>query len=111
MCRTAHTPIQACYPWRVTIGERIRDLRLKKNMTPTQLASAAGMTDSAIHQLEDGRSKAPSFQNGVRLARALGVSPEELAFGKTRPGDAPISIEDRLSALERDMAALKRQKG
>jgi transcriptional regulator with XRE-family HTH domain len=92
----------------MTVGERIRELRKRRKMSPVQLAAAAGVTDSAIHQLEDGMTKSPSFANGLRIARALGVSPYELAFGE-RGGD--VAVPTDLAQLTRRMEVVEEKLG
>jgi len=65
------------------LGERLRALRLARGWSPTALAQKGGVGENAIRKLESGITKEPSFTVGVRLARALGVSPWELAFGES----------------------------
>lgn len=64
-----------------TIGDRIAWLRLQRRKTRTALGAEVGLGEAAVRQIETGGSKQPTFQNGVRIARALGVSPDYLAFG------------------------------
>jgi transcriptional regulator with XRE-family HTH domain len=84
---------------RVTVGERIREIRTRRKMTPAALARAAGVTRGAIAQIEDGSTKSPSFETGLRIATALGVSPYELCFGSRR-GEVEVGDEVRELALE-----------
>jgi uncharacterized protein len=58
-------------------------------MTAIRLAAAAGVTENAIRKLEAGDSAEPRFSTGVRIARALEMSPEELAGGAALPGATP----------------------
>jgi transcriptional regulator with XRE-family HTH domain len=90
----------------VTVGERIRQIRLAKKMTPAALARAAGMTRGAIHQLEEGLSRSPSFENGLSIALALNVSPYELAFGKRKPGPE-LTIADDVAELRGRVVAIE----
>lgn len=62
-----------------TIGQRIQTLREERGWSPTKLASEAGISAQALNGIESGASKSPSFVNGLRIARALGVDPELLA--------------------------------
>lgn len=64
-------------------------------MTPTQLARAADVTPGAINLLENGKTGMPSFDTGLLLARALGVSPYYLAFG-----DDPRASRDLLGEID-----------
>jgi len=61
----------------------LRDLRAKAQLTQQQLADAAGVNISQIQKLEAGTIKAEniSLRNGLALADALGVEPEDLLNG------------------------------
>lgn len=61
-------------------------------MTRLQLARKAGVGDGAIRKVEEGESRQPSFENGVRLARALGVWPDEIALEKPFASDVACEI-------------------
>lgn len=87
-------------------GPRLRRLRLATGLTPSALAHAVGVTEGAIRQMESGQTRFASFPVGVRLAEALGVKPQYLAFGDQRDKGEPLRPVDRLSALERQVAAL-----
>jgi transcriptional regulator with XRE-family HTH domain len=47
-----------------------------------ELASAVGVTDSAIRQMESGRTKKASFSVGLMLSRELDVNAWHLCFGE-----------------------------
>jgi len=55
------------------LGERIKALRLERELQQRQLAEKAGMTPSMISQIESGRLT-PSLHTLGKLAGALGVS-------------------------------------
>lgn len=88
-------------------------------MTQAGLARAVGVTRGAISQIEDGKTKSPSFATGVKIAHALGIEPAELALGRKlkrveqSAGDREL-LEDlarRVDELEhkRKRAAAKRR--
>lgn len=79
-----------------TIGERIAAIRTAKGLSQADLARAAGLTRSAISQVESGMTKSPSAENVFRIADALGVDARELTFG---PGGKPASIEHQIADL------------
>lgn len=62
----------------MNIGNRIRQLRLAKNMKITQLADAVGVDAANISRLETGKQKQFSEQTLNRLAHALNVSLPDL---------------------------------
>lgn len=59
------------------IGHLIRDARRRKGIRQHQLAAAAGMQQNTVHQWEAGK-RPISLDTLVRVAAALGVSPETL---------------------------------
>ena len=67
---------------RAAFGERIRRRRLAKGWTRRQLASSAGLSRSAIVQLESGEQSA-RFASVEAIARALEIPTVELL---TDPG-------------------------
>ena len=61
----------------VFIGEKLKDLRLRRAMSQRKLAEAADMSQRAIVDLEtDRREPRPSTLG--KLAEALGVEPSKL---------------------------------
>jgi transcriptional regulator with XRE-family HTH domain len=60
------------------MGQRLQQLRQAKEMTQTELAEAAGVPVGTLRCWEQGR-RVPLFDAAIRLARALGVSLDELA--------------------------------
>lgn len=58
---------------------RLKDMRERAGLTAAQLAAAADVTVGYIHQLERGdRGERLAAGVAVKIARALGVSVEEL---------------------------------
>ena len=58
-------------------GQHLRELRENRNLSPQELARAAGLETSHLLKIEDGLSN-PLFSTLLALARALGVEPREL---------------------------------
>ena len=61
----------------IALGRRVRELRLKKGWTQEQLAGDAGVTRVCVVAVEGGKQNL-SMDIVIRLANALGVSPEGL---------------------------------
>jgi transcriptional regulator with XRE-family HTH domain len=61
------------------IGKRIAALREARGWTQTELAAKAGVTASAINQIESGLTKRPSIETLFPIADALNVDARELA--------------------------------
>jgi 8-oxo-dGTP diphosphatase len=64
------------------MGNRIRQLRQQRGISVSGLARIIAVSDRAIHHWESGRSE-PRKSTARRLARALGVTIEELGLGDT----------------------------
>lgn len=62
----------------MTIGERIRELRLKSGITQTELAQKLEIPYQSIGQWERGL-RSPKIETLQRIAEALGVEVWELA--------------------------------
>lgn len=86
-----------------TVGDRIRGLREAKGLTRSELAYKIKISPQGMAALENGETKSPSFAVGLKLARILGASPWEIAFGKPEPRRAPASdgmeLGDLLASL------------
>jgi transcriptional regulator with XRE-family HTH domain len=54
---------------------------VERGLTETTLSQRLGMEKSSLYRVLAG-SRGVGFETGVRLARALGVSPDFLAFGE-----------------------------
>lgn len=59
------------------IGKKIRELRMKKNLTAAQLGPLAGTTGSTMSKIEAGETP-PPVHILVGAARALGVTLNDL---------------------------------
>ncbi len=69
---------------------RIKELRLQKEMTQTALAKAAGVSSPFLHDLENGnRNAKPSTMR--RIADALGCPVELLQGGVDREAGRAVS--------------------
>lgn len=62
----------------ISIGKRIKQIRLEKGLTQNELAEAAGVTMAAVSRYELGQ-RVPRPKVIVAIANALGVSPFSLA--------------------------------
>jgi transcriptional regulator with XRE-family HTH domain len=87
------------------IGERVRALRLAREMTQAQLAEILGTRHTNVSGVERGM-RGLTIQQLVKLARALEVSPAEILDGeqpksrRTANGHLPRRFE-RIRALPR----------
>ena len=60
-----------------TIGNRLRDIRRDAGYTQDEIATALGMTQSMVLQIERG-TKQLSLLNAAKLAEMLGCNIEDL---------------------------------
>lgn len=60
------------------IAKKIRELRNKKGLSQEKLARLAEVSYNTIVKIESGESKNPTFQTMAGIAKALGVSLDEL---------------------------------
>lgn len=56
------------------LGKRIKQLRVKSELTPTELARRAGVSVPTITKLEDGSAQNPTLDNLRAIASALEVT-------------------------------------
>jgi len=77
------------------IGERVENIRRLRMWTQARLAQKAGVSPTTVSGIETGKIGRPHFGTLGKLARALGVAPEEL-LGSGEPveqqGPAHLSL-------------------
>jgi transcriptional regulator with XRE-family HTH domain len=78
---------------RVPIGARIKQLRVNKGWSLSELAARAGISRSYLYQLELGES-APTHDKIAQLAHALGALPSELMGEPEAASDIPQSLRE-----------------
>ncbi len=100
------------------LGEKIRQLRIEKGLSPGKLAKLSGVSRPYLWQLESGGKEHPSFDVLERLAHALGVtvadfSPADATLGETK--DVPSGLAEfyeergrRLGVRKTDIETMKK---
>lgn len=68
----------------MTLGKKIRALRLKKGLSQEQLGKAVGVSEPMICMIERG-TKNPSLQIGAEIAAVLGITIDELLEDDNNP--------------------------
>ncbi len=61
----------------VFIGDRLKDLRVRRALTQEELAAKAGIGKNTVNRIERNRAE-PHMSTLRKLAAALGVEPSEL---------------------------------
>jgi transcriptional regulator with XRE-family HTH domain len=92
-----------------TMGERVKREREARQMTQTELAKAAGITQPTLSVIESGRTKNVEDETLLGLANALGVTARYLRHGRVasvpQTGisgiDAVVEIYDALTPENR----------
>nr|WP_197488225.1 helix-turn-helix transcriptional regulator [Bordetella ansorpii] len=74
-----------------TFGQRLRLARLKAGWTQKELATASGLTQSAIGNYESGQRREPAGASLIRLSQALQVTAEWLSQGQAFAEDGETS--------------------
>jgi DNA-binding XRE family transcriptional regulator len=72
----------------MTMANLLKRLRDERGMSQTKLARAADLPSDTIRALEQSRNVDPKFSTVIKLARALGVSIDDLA-AESLQGPAP----------------------
>lgn len=70
-----------------TFGERLRQLREARRLSKKGLAEQAGVSAATVSKAEIS-ARAPQRATTEKLARALGVAPDELRTGRAATADA-----------------------
>jgi transcriptional regulator with XRE-family HTH domain len=90
---------------RGTTGKNLVTIRLSRMWTQARLAEEAGVSPTTVSGIESGRISRPHFGTLRKLARALGVEPEELVSSSGAvEGGAPstLSLEWAMSSGEEE---------
>ena len=61
-----------------TLAQRVKRLRLERDLDVKELSALSGLSKPYIWQIEEGRRKTPSGERMLKLASGLGVTVGEL---------------------------------
>ncbi|HEX8599845.1 MAG TPA: helix-turn-helix domain-containing protein [Chloroflexia bacterium] len=92
----------------MTLGERLKQARLARNMSLTALARASGLSKGFLSQVESGATN-PSLGSLQRLAQALSLTVSDLVATGALPLDATVTHKPQLVRRvhpERDRSSL-----
>lgn len=76
----------------VLVGGLVRDRRQATGLTQRQLAGRAGVSLGTVRDLEQGRTRRPQPGSLAALARALGLSPEQIGVPDV-PAGGGVSLQ------------------
>jgi len=86
-------------------GARLRQSRIAKNITQTELSKLSGVSRVSILALELGRNQSTSDKNIIALAKHIGCTFEFLKFGIAKSDAFDPDVRDlalRLSKISQD---------
>jgi len=71
--------------WLMSIGKRIRSLRLTKGMKQGELAGRIGIKQASLSEIEHGHTAQPAGDTLLKLAVALDTNPHWIQTGRGSP--------------------------
>jgi transcriptional regulator with XRE-family HTH domain len=86
-------------------GRNLTMIRERRMWTQARLADVAGVSPTTVSGIESGRILRPHFGTLRKLARALGVEPEELLSvpeSEESEANSPLSLEWAMSSGEEE---------
>ena len=86
------------------LSQQITAARLAAGISAGEVANAAGLERTTYTSIESGKSKNPSFDSVVRIARALGMDIAALA-SQVESSASDEAVDDLRT--QRDLRALK----
>jgi transcriptional regulator with XRE-family HTH domain len=95
-------------PYVAKIGERIRIARGAANLSQADLAQRVGVAQAAISRIERDETHDPGVLIVAGIAKALGVSLDQLVQGNATPRAPRKSLEDRVALLEDELVTALR---
>lgn len=60
-----------------SFGETLKHVLDSRGMKPVELSRICGLNETYISRLINGKQKNPTFENGILMVRALGITSEE----------------------------------
>lgn len=84
------TPLLDTEEWEERLGQAIRDLRLRQNVTQAELARRANLDRTTVARMEHG--KGGGIKSLVQVARALGREEWLDAFVPPAPAISPMQL-------------------
>jgi transcriptional regulator with XRE-family HTH domain len=90
---------------RNVVSRNLMSIRGRRMWTQAQLADEAGVSPTTVSGIESGRISRPHFGTLRKLARALGVEPEELLSlpgSEESEAHSPLSLEWAMSSGEEE---------
>ena len=90
----------------ITLGSRVRVWRIHFNLTQGELEARAGLAHNAVSRIEK-EEVSPRLETVEKLAGAMGVSIEQLQFGKPQQVVTAESRQDADAAVNQLIKRIK----
>ena len=87
----------------MTIGIRMKELRIKKEINQTSLAKLAGTSSQMISLIESDKNK-PTLQLLTKLSEIFGVTADYLLTGKEGTNEISKEEQEVIEAMREDSA-------
>ncbi len=91
-----------------TIGARVRKARAAANLSQADLAQRVGVAQAAISRIEREQTQDPGVLIVAGIAKALGLTLDQLVEGHAMPRAPRRSAEERVARLEDEMVVALR---
>lgn len=91
----------------VTINEKIKNIRIEKNIKQSEVARSANIKQPSYASIENGKTKSISIEVGKGIAKALGVSFNELFEIESTDIYDINELKEKIKILDGENAILK----
>ena len=88
------------------IGNKIKQLRQKANLTQEQLADKMDVSIQMVSNLERG-NKSIRIENLIKLSEILNISTDYILMGKETTGDMQVLTEQMASLSQKERKMMK----
>ncbi|MFZ3589650.1 helix-turn-helix domain-containing protein [Bacillus sp. DJP31] len=88
-------------------GKKIKDLRIRRGISLTELSKISGVSKSYLSFIESGKQKNPSIEVLEKLANALGVDVHSLISKDVYMQDELLYLDKEVIELALEMSRAK----
>lgn len=85
----------------MSFSENLRDLLDYKGIELKELSAGTGISKNTLDNYLSGQKSLPNIENGVKIAKFLGVSAEYLVYGNSFILESQDSLEKIVSNLKK----------